>query len=133
MQRGTTRNPVAAPVIAVLLLVALSACVEETGPDPEACAAPSVTIELSLTADVLDPAAISVCRDQDVTLRIVSDVEGVIHIHGYDAEVPATQLKTVGETRLDFTASRSGQFPMELHPQEDPTGIPVGVFTVHEP
>jgi len=119
-------------VAVAVLLVALAGCVENSGPDAGVCAEPAITIDVSLTAETMDPAGIDVCRNQDVTLLIETDVEGVIHIHGYDEQVPATQLD-VGETRLAFTAARSGQFPVELHPQEDPTGIEVGVFTVHEP
>ena len=120
----------AATAAAILLM---AGCVEDSGPDAELCAEPSVTIDVSLTAEAMEPSAISVCRDQNVTLVTASDVDGVIHIHGYDDQIPATQLEADGETHLDFTASRSGQFPVELHPEADPAGIEVGVFTVHEP
>lgn len=133
MQGHRNRNSIALRVIVAFLAVALAGCVEDSGPDAEACAEPSITIGLSLTATAMNPADPSVCRDQEVTLVIESGVAGVIHIHGYDEQVPATQLEAGDETRLVFTASRSGQFPVELHPQEDPTGVEVGVFTVHEP
>jgi hypothetical protein len=120
-------------VVAATALLMLTSCVESSGPDDELCAEPSVSIDVSLTVEAMDPATISVCRDQDVTLVVHSDVEGVIHIHGYDDQVPATELDAEGETRLSFTAARSGQFPLELHPQDDPSGIDVGVLTVHEP
>ena len=121
------------PSAALALIVGITGCVENAGPDGELCAEPAITVEVTLTADAMDPAGISVCRHQDVTLVIESDVEGVIHVHGYDDQIPATQLEADGETRLAFNADRSGQFPMELHPQDDPQGIEVGVFTVHEP
>src|SRR3990170_1283170 len=73
------------------------------------------------------------CRGQDVTLVVASKLDGIIHIHGYDATVPATEVKAGEELRLTFEAERSGQFPIELHPAGDPQGIGVGVFTVHEP
>jgi hypothetical protein len=46
--------------------------------------------------------------------------------------VPATTV-TAGEVVvLAFSAERSGQFPIELHPTDDPQGVSVGIFTVHE-
>jgi hypothetical protein len=119
--------------MALTLVLGITACVEHAGPDAELCAVPAISVEVSLTSDAMDPAAISVCRHQEVTLVIESDIEGVIHIHGYDDQIPATQLDSDGETRLAFNADRSGQFPVELHRQEDPQGVEVGVFTVHEP
>jgi hypothetical protein len=117
----------------MLLVTLLAACVSDTGPDAESCDAPSIELELTLTADALTPSDPAVCRDQDVTLRIASDVDGFIHIHGYDEAVPATEVVAGEELELAFTADRSGQFPIELHPADDPEGIDVGVFTVHEP
>lgn len=114
-------------------LLIMAACVEDTGPDPEACAAPTVEIQLSLSADALDPNDPAVCRDQEVTLVIEPELDGVFHIHGYDAEVPATEVRAGVPIALEFTAARSGQFPIEVHPSDDPAGIEVGVFTVHEP
>lgn len=114
-------------------LALLTACVEDTGPDAEACAAERVELEVTLSADALEPSDPAVCRDQRVTLTITSTVEGVFHIHGYDAQVPATEITDGESVELEFTASRSGQFPIELHPADDPVGVEIGVFTVHEP
>lgn len=115
---------------AVLLL---AACVEDTGPGAEACAAPTAEIELDVSADALDPGDPSVCRDQEVTLIITPTVDGVFHIHGYDEEVPATQVTSGEVIELEFSAARSGQFPIELHAADEPEGVEIGVFTVHEP
>lgn len=116
--------------LAVIVLV-LGGCVGDNR--PESCDAPSITLELELSADALNPGDPSVCRDQTVTLEISSEVDGVIHIHGYDAIVPATPVSADETLTLEFTAERSGQFPVELHPEDDPEGVSVGVFTVHEP
>jgi hypothetical protein len=124
------KNRTLAALATVLLL---AACVEDTGPDAEACTAPAVEINLAMSADALEPNDPAVCREQEVTLVITSSVDGVFHIHGYDAEVPATQVADGEPMELRFTASRSGQFPIELHPLDDPTGVEIGVFTVHEP
>ena len=114
-------------------LLLLSACVEDIGPDAEVCAAPTVEIEIALSAEALEPNDPAVCRDQDVTLIISPEVNAVFHIHGYDEEVPATEVRSGEVIELQFTASRSGQFPIELHPLDDPAGGDIGVFTVHEP
>ena len=111
----------------------LTACVENTGPDADVCAAPTAQIELALSAAALEPSDPAVCRHQVVTLIISPEVDGVFHIHGYDEEVPATEVRSGAETELQFTASRSGQFPIELHALDDPAGVEIGVFTVHEP
>ncbi len=114
-------------------LLVLTACVEGTGPDAEACAAPTVEIQLAVAADAMDPNGPSVCRDQDVSLVITPTVDGVFHIHGYDEEVPATEIRDGAVIALEFTAAHSGQFSIELHTLDDPEGVAIGVFTVHEP
>jgi hypothetical protein len=107
-------------------------CVSDSRPDTAACAADSIEIEVTLTSDALTPENLAVCRDQDVTLRIASEVDGLIHIHGYDEIVPATDV-TSGETlELSFVAEREGEYPIELHPAGAPEGVSVGIFTVHE-
>ena len=116
----------------LLLMALLVACVTDSRPGAEACSAPSIELSLRLTAEELTPAP-AVCRDQDVTLRIASEVDGFIHIHGYDDQVPATEVVAGEELELNFTADEEGQYPIELHPTDDPEGIDVGIFTVHEP
>lgn len=122
--------------LAVALLLASipalgAGCVTDTR--PAACDEPSITLELELTADSLIPGAPAVCRDQKVTLVIASEVDGIIHFHGYDAVVPATEVSAGEKLRLSFSAARSGQFPIELHLADDPEGVSIGVFTVLEP
>ena len=114
---------------ALVLAVVLGGC-NGGGAD---CAALPTRIELVLTADRLSPTNPAVCRDREVTLVVTSEVDGVLHIHGYDDQVPATTV-TAGEvTELVFTAARSGQFPIELHTDENTQGAGLGIFTVHEP
>lgn len=118
--------------VAVLLAAILAACVSDSQPNASTCAAPTIELELRLTAERLTPAP-SVCRDQEVTLRIASEVDGFVHIHGYDHAVSATEVVAGEALELTFIADRAGQFPIELHPADDPEGIDVGIFTVHEP
>ncbi len=117
-------------VIAVALLVA--GCVDQAGLPPD-CDDPEVTRQVVLAEDGMTPNAIEVCRDQDVTLGVDPEVDGVFHIHGYDEQVPATSVHAGEELTLEFAADRSGQFPIELHHDADPTGVTVGILTVHEP
>ncbi|MDQ2689091.1 MAG: hypothetical protein M3Y29_02300 [Chloroflexota bacterium] len=118
------------PLVAAVSLL-LVACVSESR--PATCDEPSVTIELELSTDGLSPTNPAVCRDQGVTLEIASEVDGIIHIHGYDAQVAATEVISGETLRLEFIAERAGQFPIELHPADDPRGVDVGIFSVHEP
>jgi voltage-gated potassium channel Kch len=117
--------------LAILVSVVLAACVSQDR--PATCDEPTATLEVTLTAEGLSPKAPAVCRDHEVTLVVDSSVDGTLHIHGYDEDVPATGVTAGEELRLEFTATRSGQFPIELHPDEDPRGVDVGVFTVYEP
>lgn len=115
------------------IALGLAACVADTRPDDAACSAPTIELELTVRADDMVPSDPSVCRDQEVTLVISAQVDGVIHLHGYDAELPATELSNGDELSLIFDASRSGQYPIELHRMDSPQGINVGILTVHEP
>jgi len=112
-------------------LVVLAAGCLPGGPDVD-CQGPSVELQLELSDAGLAPGDPAVCRDQEVTLSVQSEIDGVLHIHGYDSEVPAFEVRSGQEVDVGFTAGRSGQFPVEFHPADDPAGIEVGIFTVHE-
>lgn len=120
-----------AVVLLASIVLVLSGCIGDAR--PEGCDSPEVTLDVTLTATGLDPESIDVCRDQDVTLRIMPEADGIIHIHGYDDEIPATEVTAGEEIEVAFSAVRAGQYPIEFHPAEDATGISVGIFTVHEP
>jgi hypothetical protein len=117
-------------LLPLLIAIAITGCVDENR--PEDCDDAAKTIELAVSATTLEPTDPAACRDQLVTLQVTSDVDAVIHIHGLDALVPATTISAGEETVLEFTAEISGQFRIELHPADDPRGVSVGVFTVHE-
>ncbi|MGQ0606914.1 MAG: copper resistance CopC family protein [Chloroflexota bacterium] len=118
-----------AVLLAAATVAALTACVGGDGD----CEALPTRIELTLADGALAPSNPSVCRGRQVTLVVTTDVDGVLHVHCYDAHVPATSM-TAGEVvQLVFTATRSGQFPIELHTDDNTEGVSVGIFTVHEP
>lgn len=91
-----------------------------------------MTVQVAVTIDAMTPNNPGVCRGQEVTLVIVSDFDGIFHIHGYDAAVPATPMEAGDRLELVFTADRAGQFPIEIHPADDPRGVNLGIFTVYE-
>ena len=118
-----------AAMLAPLLVAALVGCVG-SGTN---CEALPTTIELTLTAESLTPANPAVCRDREVTLVVTSEVDGVFHNHGYDEQVPATTVTAGERIELRFEATRSGQFPIELHLPGESEGVDVDILTVHEP
>ena len=119
------------PIALVTGMVLLAACVTDNRPTD--CDDRAVAVELTLTENSLAPSDPAVCRDQEVTLRIAAEADGVLHIHGYDEAAPATEVTNGEELELSFTAERAGQFPIEFHPADDPEGVSVGILTVHEP
>jgi len=108
----------------------LGGCVTENR--PATCNADETTLELTVSATALEPNDPAACRGQAVTMVLDSEVDGVFHIHGLDAIVPATTIVAGEQVTLEFTVDRSGQFPIEIHPGDDPQGASIGIFTVHE-
>ena len=58
------------------------------------------------------PDLISVKQGDEVILRVVSDQNDELHLHGYDLALP---LKAGAQAELRFVADRSGRFEYELH------------------
>ena len=116
-------------VLMVGVAASLAGCI---GGSPD-CEALPTRIELTLSSDALTPSDPAVCRGRDVTLVVTPEVDGLLHIHGYDAEIPATTVDAGEVIELAFTADRGGQFPIELHTDDNTQGVSVGIFTVHEP
>ena len=123
-------RPRAHLVLLAVLAAVLAGCVTENR--PASCDADETTIELTVSVSALEPDDPAACRGQRVILLVRSEVDGVFHIHGLDAVVPATQIAVGEQVRLEFEATTSGQFPIELHPANDPQGVTLGIFTVHE-
>ena len=129
-------NPIgglAASVAAAVMLVALlTACVGDAGL-PSTCHDPSVEFATTLSDEHLEPAEFNACRDQAVTITFTIERDGVLHLHGYDDEVPATEVRAGQETVFDFDAVRSGVFPIALHTTDGPAETTVGTLIIHEP
>lgn len=123
----------AASTFALVLLVAISVgCVEQAGL-PDDCDAASVERQASLSGELLEPEAIDVCKGQEVTLEIATQEAGELHLHGYDEEAPGIAVEPGDTATFQFTATRAGQFPIELHDEETGSEAEVGLLTVHEP
>lgn len=116
-------------LLLLLLAGVTSACVNQPQV-PSDCDAPTAERSATLTDAGLDPRDIGVCRGQEVVLTVKIEADGVLHIHGYDAQAKEVR---VGQTvTFDFPADHAGQFVIELHTQEVSSGLNMGVFTVHE-
>jgi hypothetical protein len=115
-----------------LLAAVLTACVGDAGL-PSTCHDPSVSFEATLSDEQLEPASFDACRGQEVTITFTIARDGVLHLHGYDDQVPATEVRAGEETAFEFDAVRSGQFPIALHTTDGPAELDLGALTVHEP
>jgi hypothetical protein len=111
------------------LVLAVTACVQQSDL-PSDCDASQVERTATLTDGGLDPDAFDICKGQEVTLTITVQVAGTLHLHGYDVELPETELHAGTVAHIGFTASRAGQFPLELHTGTDE--IELAILTVHE-
>ena len=65
------------------------------------------------------PEKMQVRVGEQVTLRVQSNANDELHVHGYDLKlrVKAGELAT-----LQFAATRSGRFELELHRRHSPAG-----------
>jgi hypothetical protein len=117
--------------LAALVAAALvTGCVSQDR--PETCDADEAAIEVTVTATGMEPNDPAACRGQDLVITVHPEVDGVLHIHGLDAVVPATTITDGDDITLAFEADRSGQFPIELHLPGTAQGVSVGVLTLHE-
>ena len=117
---------------ATLLAVLLSACVGDAGL-PSTCHDPSVDFSATLSDEHLQPASFDACRGQAVTMTFTIERDGVLHLHGYDDQVSATEVRAGQETVFEFEAVRSGVFPIALHTLDGPAEVTVGSLIVHDP
>lgn len=94
-----------APAVATCAVLALAAC---------ASAAPGpVEIDVSLQDKELIPGTIQVSQDDTVTLKVQSDAEGSLHLHGYDVEKEVTPGEV---TEFVFVADATGRYRLAFHP-----------------
>ncbi len=65
------------------------------------------------------PASFRVRQGEQVTLRIESDANDELHLHGYDLKLA---IRAGEPATLQFAASRSGRFGLELHKRHTELG-----------
>jgi hypothetical protein len=97
------------------------------------CPERSVSLTAAVSADAMDPSSLTACKGQEVTLEVTSETDGILHIHGYDEQVPAIPLEPGEERTIEFTADVAGQFVIELHARDGETETEIGILTVNEP
>jgi hypothetical protein len=116
--------------VAVAMVTAmLIGCVKQATL-PDDCSATSVQREATLTGERLNPEAINVCKGQQLTLTIITQRAGEIHIHGYEKEMEVEPGDTATFT---FSTTLPGQFHIELHTPNNGPEIEIGILTVNEP
>jgi hypothetical protein len=125
-----TRRPGLAPILAVSLAL-LAGCVPDTSL-PETCQDTSVEFTATLADGRLDPVTFAACRDQEVTITITVEQDGILHLHGYDDLLSAQEVRAGEEAELSFAATHVGQFPIALHPQGGSSELTVGTLIVHD-
>ena len=111
--------------LAVLVLVALwfafrphAAITTLPEPAPVAAATPAAPAAKAFDFVVRDgkpvsgPLALRVRQGEQVTLHIDSNANDELHLHGYDLKV---RIKAGEPATLEFAATRTGRFELELH------------------
>jgi len=68
---------------------------------------------------VAGPAGMRVRQGERVTLRIESNADDELHLHGYDLKV---RIKAGEPATLEFAATRTGRFELELHERHTQLG-----------
>ncbi len=69
---------------------------------------------------VMEPKVIRVTEGQKVVIRATADVTDEVHLHGYNNSVP---IKPGEQVSLEFTADKTGRFPVELEELKKDIGI----------
>lgn len=133
MSAGAARRQpnTGALIAAAGVVLLLAAAFIVLRPGPSACPTPAVTIDLTVDATGMTPPSPAVCRGQAVTLNLHPDVDGIFHVHGLDAVLPATEIAAGEDRTFEFTPENAGQFPVELHSDAGATNL--GTLTVDVP
>lgn len=99
-----------AAAIAVAGGLALSGCAAA----PSAPQTTPVPLTISISVGGVSPSGqqVSVVGGSDVTLTITAAHDDVVHVHGYELEIPVKKGETVTKT---FRADRLGRYEVETH------------------
>lgn len=116
----------------VSLLIGMAACVPSTSL-PSTCNDPTVSFSTTLTTAAMQPNKFEVCRNQQVTITVATEVGGELHFHGYDDEIGEKPITAGGTLTVSFKATHPGQFPVELHAEDGSDEREVAALIVNEP
>ena len=105
----------------MVVLVGLAALFLVLRPGPSQTGAPRVmSIDLAVEDGTMTPEEIEVREGDRVRLRVTSNEQMGVHLHGYDIEREVTP----GEpATLSFEADLTGRFEIEDHESEDVLGV----------
>jgi cytochrome c oxidase assembly protein Cox11 len=80
----------------------------------------NVTRNVTVTGGTsMKPSQLSVNQNDKVTINITSDMDGEVHLHGYDIAFDTKAGQVVSHT---FKAANSGDWPMEWESTSTPLG-----------
>lgn len=85
------------------------------------------TIEIRQGRRVAGPEVIRVTQGQEVRLRLTSDQDAEVHLHGYDVVI---HLRAGTPREWTFLAGHSGRFEFELHGKVHGAHEALGVIEV---
>jgi hypothetical protein len=98
--------------VAVVLFVVLSGGDDNKSDNGKSATASVQTIALKGGEPVGGIKTFTYDSGQRVRFRVTSDIEGEVHVHGYDYEKP---IKAGGSVSFDFPAKLEGGYEIELH------------------
>jgi hypothetical protein len=105
--------------VAVLVLIGVLLVGGCSGGDDDTAGTSSATTEIVVqVADgkVMPPThRVKVDKGATIRLRVTSDTEDALHVHGYDIE---QELPAGKQATLEFTADETGLFEVETHESE---------------
>ena len=80
----------------------------------------NVTINVSVTGGkMMQPSDLSAHQNDTVSIKVTSDVDGEVHLHGYDVHFETKGGQVVSQT---FKADKTGDFPIEWESTSAPLG-----------
>lgn len=98
-------------LLPLVLALAVTGCSAQSTTDTE-----PTRIHLDITAGAPESAVEEqVALGSLVTLEVVSEVDGLLHVHGYEEEL---ELSAGATSELSFKASMTGAFEVETHDPE---------------
>jgi FtsP/CotA-like multicopper oxidase with cupredoxin domain len=81
--------------------------------------------EITFNSKVKQPVPVLKFKEGNkVMLYIQSDIVDEAHLHGYDI---STELPSQSTSKLEFTANKSGRFPIEL----EKNGTEIGIIEIY--